>query len=811
MENKAFFVQYLTNQPVKVDTHINSERTALRPFPLDSVADLVAAFQALPNSPLASAFVGDLTLHFVVDGVEMTYNSWEPITVLKTNGTVGSSPLIIKSKSDVESDADDTMFSNPNQIPMTATGLLEWLSGSNDNSAVDLTDKQVLSQQQTNPNQKVVFPLAGREQSLQHIASCFIATYRHRSNIDRNSRPIPVCAGMPGLGKTRLMTECSTTVLDMTGIQGKRLSAIVSFGNDTNPYGEIDKVLGIKCSFSWRLLHSFFKAQYMFDDWMRRKSPKNRSELTMQLALSTIELYWSQKTQDDILLFVGVDEYQKLCQDELKSLLDILCASSYRLTTSKLTFFCMLAGTDLNMTRIARSSHPNTKRTPIRFLTHMESMEAIGPFISDTHCGFVVSEAFARNVFYLGGVPRLLTEFAEEVVSMKLADLTEHNFQEARMTALSNLQYPQLSLADILKLLATSFTNTPVANILNCPFSESSLPSARNLTWNQMVSNGMCQLQNNGRVIIPFHIVTQALERSLNESVGLNQFEAALLSSLNGLSLDVEYPFSNMTRWSSWEYFGASFYCIRINSFLVLGISILSLSDILHGSQFNPGIFNTQVHIRIAKVFRSNEQYGPDMPRIITRKDNSYYSVDWVDSETLQIVINGEDGPGVDIYFILKCAEQDSGYIIVLDQRKRLGSNITNSDLTTFRSKLPNPPAFLNKFKLDSVFGLMSIYSEINISPVPDSTYFVSASNSLYFHGSLYDHPRCSMAIDVNSASKISIKQIFCGTNHEQTDLANKVIEQRYNKRIANYDELESLVSQWGGKLDESARARIKF
>ncbi|OAJ38743.1 hypothetical protein BDEG_22648 [Batrachochytrium dendrobatidis JEL423] len=684
-----------------------------------------------------------------MDGVEMTYNSWEPITVLKTNGTVGSNPLIIKSKSDVESGVNVVKFSNPNQIPMTATGLLEWLSGSNNSSTVDLPDKQILSQQQTNPNQKVVFPLAGREKSLQHIASCFMATHRHRSNIDRNSRHIPVCTGIPGLGKTRLMTECSTTVLDMTKIQGKRLSAIVSFGNDGSAYGEIDKLLGIKCSFAWRLLHSLFKAQYKLDVWMREKSPKNRSELTMTLVLSTIELYWSRETQDDILLFVGVDEYQKLCQDELSSLLDILCDSSHCSTTSKLTFFC--------------------------------------------------------------GVPRLLTEFAEEVVSMKLADLTEHNFQEARMTALSNLQYPQLSLADILKLLATSFTNTPVANILNCPFSESSLSSARDLTWSQMVSNGMCQLQNNGRVIIPFHIVTQALERSLNERVSLNQFEAALLSSLNGLSLDVEYPFSNMTRWSSWEYFGASFYCIRINSFLVLGISILSLSDILHGSQFNPGIFNTQVHIRIAKVFRSNEQYGPDMPRIITRKDNSYYSVDWVDSETLQIVINGEDGPGVDIYFILKCAEQDSGYIIVLDQRKRLGSNITNSDLTTFRSKLPNPPAFLNGLKLDSVFGLMSVYSQINISPVPDSTYFVSASNSPGFHGSLYDHPGCSVAIDANSALKTSIKQIFCGTNHEQTNLANKVIEQRYNKRIANYDELESLVSEWGGKLNESARARIKF
>ncbi|KAL5035359.1 hypothetical protein RTP6_7751 [Batrachochytrium dendrobatidis] len=306
---------------------------------------------------------------------------------------------------------------------------------------------------------------------------------------------------------------------------------------------------------------------------------------------------------------------------------------------------------------------------------------------------------------------------------MKPNDLTEHRFREARMVALSNLQHHQLSLADILKLLAISFTNMPVTYLLNCPFSESSLPSARNLTWSQMVSNGMCQIQDDGQVIVPFHIIVQALERPLSQSVGLNQFEAALLSSLNGLSLDVEYPLSNMTRWSPWEYFGASFYCIRINSFLVLGISILSLSDILCGSRFDSGIFNTQVHIRIAEVFQSNEQYGPDMPRMITRKHDSCCLVDWVGGETLQIVIN----------------------------------------------------------------------------------------DYLYFHGSLYDHPGCSMAIDVNSALKTSIKQIFCGTNDEQTNLANKVIEQRYNKRIASYDELESLVSQWGGKLNESARARIKF
>ena len=47
IENKAVFVQYQNNQPVKVETHIDTQRTR-REFPLTDVGDLVAAFQAPP-------------------------------------------------------------------------------------------------------------------------------------------------------------------------------------------------------------------------------------------------------------------------------------------------------------------------------------------------------------------------------------------------------------------------------------------------------------------------------------------------------------------------------------------------------------------------------------------------------------------------------------------------------------------------------------------------------------------------------------------------------------------------------------------
>ena len=459
----------------------------------------------------------------------------------------------------------------------------------------------------------------------------------------------------------------------------------------------------------------------------------------------------------------------------MNSLLDNLCDVSCRTTKSKLSFFCMLAGTDLNMTRIARTSHPNTERTPIRFLNQMESIKAIGTFISKTHDGFVVSEAFSKNVFYLGGVPRLLTEFAKKVVLLARSDLIENLLREARKSVLSNLQYPQLSLSDMLKLLAISFTNTYIVDIQGCPFPKSSRTAAKKITWSQMIANGICLLQDDNRVLVPFHLVPQVLDRQLTGSDNLNQEELALLSSLKDLSFDVEVPISNVPSWLSWEAFGANFYCIRINSFIVLGVSVLPLSNLLRGSQFSSEIFDVSVLLRVAKVFPSNEEYGPDIPRIITRKNASHFSVDWFNSETLQIVLNGDNGAGVDVFFILKRADC-SGYIILLDQRKRLGSNITASGLASFRSKLPSTPAFLKEFNLDTVFGLMSIYSQIIIDPVPPSTFFVSAKDSLRFHGTLFDHPGCSIAIDVNSAMKISMGQIFRGTKKKRTELAERII-----------------------------------
>ena len=134
------------------------------------------------------------------------------------------------------------------------------------------------------------------------------------------------------------------------------------------------------------------------------------------------------------------------------------------------------------------------------------------------------------------------------------------------------------------------------------------------------------------------------------------------------------------------------------NAFLVLGYAELDLYILLREAWFNSNVAQTQVYIRAAKIFPSNEQYGPEMPRIICNKNRRRGTVDWVGGKNVQIVLNGDnnDGSGLDIFFALEC-KYGSGYIIILDQRNRLDTEITQSNIT---SKLPNTPSFFNRDNL---------------------------------------------------------------------------------------------------------------
>jgi hypothetical protein len=91
MDNQKFYVKYSENQTVTVETHFIGEQNRRRP--LLEIGDLIAAF--FPNTPPNE--LGQYSLYFIDNGVEINYNSCDPLTVLGDHGKLGTNPLIIRS------------------------------------------------------------------------------------------------------------------------------------------------------------------------------------------------------------------------------------------------------------------------------------------------------------------------------------------------------------------------------------------------------------------------------------------------------------------------------------------------------------------------------------------------------------------------------------------------------------------------------------------------------------------------------------------------------------------------------------------
>jgi hypothetical protein len=97
MENKQFYIKYLTNQPIKVETHIDTQRKR-RDFPLTDVGDLIGAVKQALSSKLGSVDLDELTLYTAVELPAIPGNTL--LTSLQLPIASYEHPLIIKSRND---------------------------------------------------------------------------------------------------------------------------------------------------------------------------------------------------------------------------------------------------------------------------------------------------------------------------------------------------------------------------------------------------------------------------------------------------------------------------------------------------------------------------------------------------------------------------------------------------------------------------------------------------------------------------------------------------------------------------------------
>ena len=123
MQNKEFFLKYQENQPTGVKTHILNTITFEWFQTVFSVGDLVAAYKTAVAPLLNDSSLAVLTLHSSsVNGIETSYNSWDPLSVLGENGRLGTSPLIIKSKKDlIQESAERLSIDNEMDVDIPST------------------------------------------------------------------------------------------------------------------------------------------------------------------------------------------------------------------------------------------------------------------------------------------------------------------------------------------------------------------------------------------------------------------------------------------------------------------------------------------------------------------------------------------------------------------------------------------------------------------------------------------------------------------------------------------------------------------
>jgi hypothetical protein len=102
-ENQTFYLR-LDGQtsPVRIDSHFTTQGIK-RVRPHSTVGHLIAAFQQLPNSPLASTFLGNINIYSVATGVETLLDPGDPLPEPNTSRT----PLIIKSGLKVKLSPDE--------------------------------------------------------------------------------------------------------------------------------------------------------------------------------------------------------------------------------------------------------------------------------------------------------------------------------------------------------------------------------------------------------------------------------------------------------------------------------------------------------------------------------------------------------------------------------------------------------------------------------------------------------------------------------------------------------------------------------
>ncbi|KAG7386070.1 hypothetical protein PHYPSEUDO_000662 [Phytophthora pseudosyringae] len=247
---------------------------------------------------------------------------------------------------------------------------------------------------------------------------------------DRTQNPMPVCSGISGLGKTRMLEEGITILQEVMKLDRNHIaSVIVPYSNGFRPH-PVEQSMSIEASISWRLLFRVFldkNCSHSFQSWFQSRLPCNGGQLTLENAVGVVVRKLRKKAQEPapLYLFLGIDDYQKITKvgarpKETKTpLVRELVEAIGALVCSKLpnlVLLPMFAGTDLGVIAsgsLADSSYYVMEQLPMTLLTLDQMFSLVES--NAAFAGLLQYSRIRRNLFTLGGVPGWVVKYLLEL------------------------------------------------------------------------------------------------------------------------------------------------------------------------------------------------------------------------------------------------------------------------------------------------------------------------------------------------------------------------------------------------------------
>lgn len=566
---------------------------------------------------------------------------------------------------------------------------------------------------------------------------------------DRTQFPMPVFSGMKGLGKTRMLEEWEGSFQD-ANIPHPYLGLIVTYGNG-HGVNESDRSLPIEASFAWRVLHRLFILDNDNDTskggWVGKGFlPTNAKELTMSLMLDVVyalaQEFGFVKQGEVLSLFIGIDEYQaipkggayekreKHTNEAVKlrpysNLWRIISVfDQCRVQSKQVRLYPAFAGTKFGPLSIAGSSVPDMKRAPLSFLCPEAMEDAIRPICHDR----LKDDQFRRELFFLGGIPRPSIEYAQR---------GKEAFQSIWSHRISSEWI--VSTTELLLLISYALSRTKVQS--------EDKPGIKDLKWYALADQGLCLIEDDEIVTVPYCVFRLAAERTLKTSASL--VEKCLLQNLQFLVNRVDASLYCAEPWQQWESFGAFFFASRVNSFIRLGVKTVKVKSLCEGAVVNG--CNQLVDLHPMEVRQIVETLDTDLGKTVTGTPERQ-TLNWVDGDdgVHYCLINGTSGEGVDIFCALHLNKSDR-VLFYADQRKRVASALGVVTATDLIQKAAIVPVFLGE-DADYVLGLFSLLATYHheASDLFEDSFVLSYAQHQAFHGCLSSHPACSPCVDVN-------------------------------------------------------------